>query len=62
VEIARKYFQGADLCAIFCNALWAEKLPHLIFQPVQRLDHLQAPNHEYYEWIQCQANGATCYN
>jgi hypothetical protein len=43
VEIAGKYFQGAALCSVFCTALRAEKLLHLIFQMEQRLDHLQPP-------------------
>jgi hypothetical protein len=45
VEIARKYFQGADLYAVFCSALGAEKLLRLFFQPVQPIDHLHAPGH-----------------
>jgi hypothetical protein len=50
VEIARKYFQGADLCAAFCTALWAKKLLQFIFQLIQRLDHLQAPGICYLDY------------
>jgi hypothetical protein len=46
VEIARKYFQGEDLCAVFCTAFRLRKLPQRIFQMEQPLDHLQPPAHE----------------